>query len=74
MHLPACQLLLGPRVAEMHEAQSLALPACWRRWACGQKRDVQWLLMPALGRKACALAWLLLGCVALGKLLSFSGP
>ena len=29
---------------------------------------VQWLPVLALGRKACALAWLLLGCVALGKL------
>ena len=28
--MPVCQLLLGPRVAEMHEAQSLALPARWR--------------------------------------------
>lgn len=40
----------------------------WAETGCAVVTDA------ALGRKACALAWLLLGCVALGKLLSFSGP
>lgn len=39
LHVPACQLLLGPGVAKMHEVQSLVLPARQRRWACGEKRD-----------------------------------
>lgn len=72
--MPACQLLLGPGVAKMHEAQSLVLPAPGGVGLVGRSGIVQWLPAPALGRKACALAPLLLGCVALGKLLSFSGP
>lgn len=73
LHVPLCQLLLGPGVAEMHEAQSLALPAHWRRWACGDRRDSAVVTGAGSGSEGLCPGLAVAGLCGIGQ-VSFSGP